>query len=68
MNDKRNKRRKENYHTLRSARYSSYFCARFKDRNREDVKMLAYLKRSSDETLISQIVALTGVYVDADKL
>lgn len=68
MNEKRNQRRKENYHALRSVRYSSYFCAKFKDRNRDDVKTLAYLKKSSDETLIAQIVALTGVYVHADKL
>jgi hypothetical protein len=68
MNDKRNERRKKNYQALRSARFSSYFCTRFKDRNREDVKSLAYLKKSSDETLVAQIVALTGVYVDVEKL
>lgn len=54
-------RRRENYDTLRKARFSSKFCNKFKDHSRADVGTLAYLKEQSDLVLINQIYALTGV-------
>lgn len=65
MNAIRNRRRRENYEKLRSAGYSALFCTRFKDSNREDVQILADLKKQNDLVLINQIYALTEVRVNA---